>query len=559
MRLVAKSFPNLLLQLILTMAVLLGLPTYLAVARVHYDQLLDSKSQELKSLANSVASVLAQNLKERSREITLQAQTPLYVRAPLDSTEIRASLMRIQKTYPMYSWVGVADLKGTVRSATQGMLEGKNVSQRAWFQEAQKGLYVGDLHEATLLSELLRPNIHEWPIRFIDFAAPIVGEDGALRGVLGSHVHWSWAGELIQSVTPSGVKNAQIEIFLVNQNNEIIFPELITVAGTNLSVLATDTTTPAQFISWGGDALYLTAGSAIPEPLQSSHLGWKVVVRQPKSQVIHQVLALEKNILFIIVASSLVFGLLAWWVGTRVGQPIRHLAQVAQDIAAGRPAQFDLHTQTAELEHLNQALRTMSQSLLEQRQALESLNRDLEAKVVERTAELSSANKALGALTRQDALTGLANRLAANQALETNFKLMKRHLVPYSVLCMDIDFFKKVNDTYGHATGDDVLRHVATILAQTIRETDVVARVGGEEFLAILPMTTLIVAGKVAEKIRTTLEAGRIEPVGQVTMSIGVAAATPDDDDAEVAVRAADQMLYEAKREGRNRVKPTPL
>ena len=554
MTLAAKNFTNLLLQVILGLALVFGLPTYLAVTRIHYGQLVDSKAQDLKSLATGVSWVLSKNLKERSREIELLAQTPLCARTPAGSAGAKAALARVQQSYPLYSWIGVADLGGTVRAATQGILVHHDVAKRPWFQAASKSLYVGDLHEAKLLGEILKSKIHEWPIRFLDFAAPVLDESGAVCGVLGSHVHWAWAKELVDSVTPIGAKDAQIDIFLVNRNNEVIFPEAATVTTVNLGALNTNTQQFAEFMSWGSEELYLTAISAIQSPVKGEDLDWRVVVRQPKSQVINQLVRLESTILFIIFGAGLAFGLLAWWVGKWVGRPIRQLTQVAQDIASGKAVDFNVKTQTKELRNLNQALRSMAQNLRTQQRALEDLNRDLESKVAERTAELTAANKAMESLTLQDPLTGLANRLAANQWLDDHFRLMKRHQVPYAVLGMDIDFFKKVNDTHGHAAGDAVLRHVAGILMAAVRETDLVARVGGEEFLVILPMTSMIDARIVAEKIRSCVESEPVEAVGQVTLSIGIALASLDDADADVAVKAADEMLYEAKRKGRNRV-----
>src|SRR5690606_2383285 len=106
--------------------------------------------------------------------------------------------------------------------------------------------------------------------------------------------------------------------------------------------------------------------------------------------------------------------------------------------------------------------------------------------------------------------TGLPNRLAANEFLQHEYSLLKRRPVPYAVVLLDIDYFKKVNDTHGHALGDVVLQHVAKVLAASVRVNDFVGRVGGEEFMMILPMTTLDDALIVAEKLRSAVEA---EPV----------------------------------------------
>lgn len=180
---------------------------------------------------------------------------------------------------------------------------------------------------------------------------------------------------------------------------------------------------------------------------------------------------------------------------------------------------------------------------------------ELEKKVEERTAELARAMKELDRLARQDVLTGLFNRLAANERLRSEFVSMKRSHSAYAVLMLDIDFFKQVNDTHGHAIGDQVLKNVAQTMRQTLRESDFSARFGGEEFLALLPATSLTAALQVAKKLRQAIEASPNPVAGTVTVSIGLALANPEQANEFEAVREADDALYRAKREGRNQVR----
>jgi diguanylate cyclase (GGDEF)-like protein/PAS domain S-box-containing protein len=164
-------------------------------------------------------------------------------------------------------------------------------------------------------------------------------------------------------------------------------------------------------------------------------------------------------------------------------------------------------------------------------QKIIEMNTELELKIAERTAELSKANEDLRHLSRHDALTGLHNRLSANERLHSEFISMKRSQNNYAVLLLDIDLFKKVNDTHGHSVGDSVLQLLAQILKTTLRESDFAARYGGEEFLLLLPNTDLFEARLVAEKIRHTIEATPHPVAGKITVSIGVAMATPDEPD----------------------------
>ena len=188
-------------------------------------------------------------------------------------------------------------------------------------------------------------------------------------------------------------------------------------------------------------------------------------------------------------------------------------------------------------------------------EALIDANVSLERKVEERTNELARANFELQNLAWRDALTGLPNRLAGMNQLESEFaRLNRNETATSSILMMDVDLFKKINDTYGHGIGDDVLTRIASIITESLRAGDFVARFGGEEFMALLPDTDLEGALIVAEKIRSAVESNPVDDVGTVTLSIGATVASSADAEMDIAVRRADTALYEAKRSGRNRV-----
>lgn len=178
----------------------------------------------------------------------------------------------------------------------------------------------------------------------------------------------------------------------------------------------------------------------------------------------------------------------------------------------------------------------------------------LEEAVATRTASLTAANEALQRLSHTDVLTQLNNRLSTNERLRQEFLRMKRHGQPYAVLFIDIDRFKRINDTYGHETGDEVLRQLARVLQGAARVTDFVARYGGEEFLVLLPDTTQAGALTLGEKIRQAVATQTFPVVGEVTVSVGVSVARGADKNEEEAVHRADVALYRAKSEGRNRV-----
>jgi diguanylate cyclase (GGDEF)-like protein len=159
-----------------------------------------------------------------------------------------------------------------------------------------------------------------------------------------------------------------------------------------------------------------------------------------------------------------------------------------------------------------------------------------------------------------DSLTGLANRWTFDEELALEWRRAERIGDPLGLILLDIDNFKSVNDTHGHQAGDDILRRVGQVLADSVRHADLAARYGGEEFGVVLPETDLAGAVELAERLRAALEAEVVELADgsrlSVTASFG-AAVKGDLPGGEELVAAADEALYEAKRAGKNRVAPT--
>lgn len=173
-------------------------------------------------------------------------------------------------------------------------------------------------------------------------------------------------------------------------------------------------------------------------------------------------------------------------------------------------------------------------------------------------AELQSKQKELERLTRQDGLTGLFNRNTFVELSRSELKRAQRQGSATTILLLDLDHFKRVNDTWGHPAGDAVLRHVATLASTTVRSTDLVGRLGGEEFIVLLPNTSAEAGRKLAEKLRLRLESAPVpweKATIAVTASFGLASTTSEEKrDFETLYTEADKALYLAKQRGRNRV-----
>lgn len=153
-----------------------------------------------------------------------------------------------------------------------------------------------------------------------------------------------------------------------------------------------------------------------------------------------------------------------------------------------------------------------------------------------------------------DHLTGLANRRRFERQLEREVARTARHGRPFSLITLDIDHFKLVNDTYGHEAGDEAIRSIARVLQQGTRGVDLAARVGGEEFSVILTETNLAGALEVAERLRAAVKDLELPSMGRIAASFGVAECPSQAETARELVVRADAALYEAKRKGRDRV-----
>lgn len=169
--------------------------------------------------------------------------------------------------------------------------------------------------------------------------------------------------------------------------------------------------------------------------------------------------------------------------------------------------------------------------------------------------QLQQANAQLRHISRTDGLTGLLNRKTWEQSLRFEFKRFQRYHHACSLIMLDIDHFKDINDSYGHTAGDEVIRRTSTILKEGLRESDVAGRYGGEEFAVILVDTDAAGAQVVAERLRTRIEASSVpyeQHIINYTISLGIAELTPKISDPTMWIDTADRGLYNAKRAGRN-------
>ena len=512
----------------------------------------------LQVVAHNAGRLLSNGLHERSREAEVLAASEVIWTKGLDSAEAHHMLARSQATQPHSVWIGVADTQGVVRAATGGLLVDQNVAERPWFQEGLKQLYVGDVHPAKLLEKLLPPAASGEPYRFVDFAAPIrLGPTTV--GVLGIHGSWEWTREVIESLTPERSEDSAVELFVFDRQGELIYApnrsiQALQEAGQRLPEGSDRreglrrVKNQATVTRWVDGRQYLTAVTPLPARNPESDLGWYVVAREPVEVAFAEAHHAVRMALAIGLAAALLASVLAWLAARRLSEDLFALADAATAVQADRhDTRLPQAHSSREVRELSGALDHMTQRLMAAREALEE-------KVRLRTLELEAANRALDMQARTDALTGLLNRRGFESQMAFALALARRSQRDLSLIAVDVDHFKRVNDTYGHEAGDEVLRRLGQTLAARLRSSDVVARLGGEEFVALLPDTDLTGAQAIAQALVDAMAEQHDPVVGRITVSAGVGSMRDLQDTGADMLRRADAALYEAKRQGRNRV-----
>ena len=514
-----------------------------------------NRGQTIHAMALAASQLLSTEVEERSLEIDALASSLPLISDSLGSDKVLTMLALRKTRHNEYLWIGIGAPDGKVIQATDGILLGADVTARPWFKAGMASPYAGDVHEAVLLAKHLPQQKPNQPLRFIDFASPIKDSGGNVQGVLAAHASWDWVSEVIVQKVRESDPISKIEVMITNSKGVILYP-FEKVGAPNVPKLAMSDR-PFQILEWAEEGRFVT--SVVPvKSAAALNLDWQVVVREPSDLALAPVRQLRLRLVIIGLGSAILCAFISYLVVARALKPIEKLALVATRVTRQEENIVFPDPATAgseELAQLYASFHRMTASLLDREQKLKELNASLEQQVADRTIALTEANARLTELAARDPLTGLANRRCFEDHLVRAFQHFQRNGLAYSILMIDVDFFKQVNDTYGHAIGDQVLMQLANILSNSIRSTDLVARYGGEEFIVLLgPATSQEQAHIVAEKIRTSIAAESFPRVGEITISLGLAAANPKDEHQEDAVKRADTALYRAKQAGRNRV-----
>jgi len=279
--------------------------------------------------------------------------------------------------------------------------------------------------------------------------------------------------------------------------------------------------------------------------------GWSVVTETEHARAFAHAFEITNQIIVVDICVILLFTVLAYKITLAIMKPIETLSEGAERIAAGQvDHQIPVPARDDELSLLTHTFNDMMRKLRSNQLEIE----EDRFRLAEKNEELQRVNEILSQLSITDGLTKLHNHRYFQDHLSREIKRVSRTHAPLSMILLDIDDFKQLNDTHGHAAGDEVLTALAAIMNDTARESDLIARYGGEEFVILMPNTDLDGALHLAEKLRMAVESTRLiigdrmKPI-DITISLGVA--TYEGERREF-FGEADRALYQAKANGKN-------
>jgi diguanylate cyclase (GGDEF)-like protein len=370
-------------------------------------------------------------------------------------------------------------------------------------------------------------------------AVPVQRLDGRVIGAFAAELNL----RPVQRVLRTFVPDSTTSIYLLNAEGA-----LVTSSDESSSNLMKPTLKRATFqrlTQRDGDAvsyLSFTGNHVVGSLKRVPQVPWAILAETPADRAFREVKRFRNLAMLVMVSLLFVAGAGAYRFGVIIVRPLDRLIEGARKVAAG---QLDVDLPVAgsdEVGYLTKVFNGMVWRLREGRQELDAKNE-----------KLLQQNEELEKLSLTDGLTGLANRRFLVQQLNEEALRFRRTKKEFSVLMADVDHFKQYNDTFGHPAGDEVLKKVARILQTAAREVDCVARYGGEEFCVMLPETSTTGAAILAERICERVAAAEF-PGQKITVSIGVASLPANGHTPDAVIAAADEALYQAKHEGRNRV-----
>lgn len=435
----------------------------------------------------------------------------------MDNTQVLDSEVdRLRLQTNSFNSVVIVDAEGTIISISPETLAMKGVVLTQ--EKARQSLNA----KAPLITD---PFVSPSGNYITSISHPIYAETGDYLGYVSGTLYLEQANILNSILGKHSYRDGSY-MYVVDRNGTLIFhPDerrIGQVIKNNAAITAVINGEDGYGEIINSQGIEMLAGYA---PVNNSR--WGVVVQKPKSNALESIDEHMYDVMWEGLPLGLVTLLLIWVLSVFITRPLRQLADAVTHVENYQSTVSNLTRINAwyfEVKHLRRSF-------------------------LNAFSIVSNTINKLHSDTLTDAMTGLLNRRGLDKAIE-QFREQNR---PFSLLALDIDHFKRVNDTFGHDVGDELIKSVGKKMTAQARTQDIVCRSGGEEFVIFLADTDSVQAFDVAERIRRSIEAFDFSTVGRVTISIGVSYWQGQTESVHEAIKHADNALYEAKRNGRNR------
>jgi signal transduction histidine kinase len=371
----------------------------------------------LTQFANQIRYGLATNLENR-RSIVRATAAQIVASDDRGADALRHHLEAVQAQFPEFVWLGVADDAGRVMAATGGILHGETVAQQPWFQQGRQRPFLGESHGAPLLKKPPRAP-GGWPPRFVDVAAPITGVESRRVGVLGAYLSWDWIERLQAELLGALDTHRPLDLLLVAGDGTILIGPAPWVD--RKRVADVDVTEGGTFL----------VGRHAENTEHDAGLGWNVLVRQGVESALGPARKTRQTVFLVVLLAGLASAVVAVWATRLLTRRLAVLAEEARAVRRGARRTLTVPAGADEVSHIGAALAETIQHLQQEKQALTTLNAELDARVAERTARI----RRLADEARQAAVTRERLRLARDlhdtlahslMALLTQIRLMRK-------------------------------------------------------------------------------------------------------------------------------------
>lgn len=485
-----------------------------AAYQVQRQQLIDNALESNRVYAHKLAQTTHNFLISSQQQLEYSARS--IARSGINPDAVREEAHRLQSQTNAFNSVIVVNEQGrvTASSPTLREIDGQALSSLA-----------NSLAIASRAPLVSNPYISATGKLVLTISQPIFDATGAYRGYISASIHLK-EPNVLHSLLGTHYYRDGSYLYVVGQDGKLLYhPEPNRVGDSALKnevVRAVSRGESGAMPTTNSHGIHMLAGYA---PIPAAH--WGIVSQRPVDATLQPLTHLMNTVLLNAAPLGVLCLLLIWIVSRRISKPLWQLASTAQnsDVSQAILTVTAVDTWYYEANELQKAVLTSFNAFNDRMDRLDQ-----------------------AALT--DPLTGLLNRRGLERALDHLSSSRGR----FAIIALDIDHFKRVNDRHGHDVGDGVIAGVAELMRQNSRAEDVLCRIGGEEFLLLLPDVSEETAAFVAHRLRKSIQEKCFPIVGSITASMGVSHFPETHTDPDHAIRQADKALYKAKEEGRNRV-----